>query len=228
MADEEAAQQPATPAAKSERTPVVRSGAAVSASGGHAVVVARQPQPMGVGLPKIPRRAMIITSFWVGMGAMLAGIASTIVYMLWPRGVTGFGSTVFVGNVDLFPAGVPVKNTEAKAWIVKLDATQAGRNGGQEGAILALWQKCPHLGCTVPWRPDYTREDPRSGETYAGWFLCPCHGSTYSPAGVRVFGPAPRSMDTFAVSISNGGITVNTGDITPGNTENATRGVLPG
>jgi cytochrome b6-f complex iron-sulfur subunit len=214
-----------------EKAPATRPGAPVAAgAGGHQVVVA-QPAPVagrGPALPKVSRRNVVIIGFWAGMGAILASIAATILNNLWPRNVTGFGSTVFVGTVDQFGVGTKTKNVEAKAWIVRLSAEQAERNGGQEGAFLALYQKCPHLGCSVPWRPDYSREDPRSGQRYAGWFLCPCHGSTYSDAGVRVFGPAPRSMDTFAVTIDGGNINVNTGDITPGTVENGSRGVLPG
>lgn len=220
MADE-------TKEAASEKSPAVSTGAAVSATGTHAVVVA-QPKPASPELlPKVSRRGVVRIAFWGGMGAMLAGIGVTIVNMLYPRGVTGFGGSVFGGTVDKLQPGKPVKNVEAKAWLVKLDAETARRNGGTEGAILALYQKCPHLGCSVPWRDDYSYEDPLNGESYKGWFLCPCHGSTYSMVGRRVFGPAPRSMDTFEVTIENGNITVNTGAITQGTTENGSRGVLP-
>mgnify|MGYP000474589990 CR=1 FL=1 len=220
MADE-------TTEAASEKSPAVSTGAAVSASGGHAVVIA-QPAPASQDiLPKVSRRGVVRIAFWSGIGAMLAAIGVSTINMLYPRGVTGFGGRVFAGRVDQLTPGTPVKNVEAKAWIVQLDADTAARNGGQEGAILALYQKCPHLGCSVPWRGDYSREDPRSGESYQGWFLCPCHGSTYSGAGVLVFGPAPRSMSTMDVSIENGNITVNTGAITPGGDDNGSRGVLP-
>jgi cytochrome b6-f complex iron-sulfur subunit len=211
-----------------EKAPARRAASPVAAgASGHAVVIAQPALPAQPILPKVSRRNVVIIGFWAGMGAMLLGIAATIVNNLYPRNVTGFGSSIFVGTVDSIDPGQKFKNVEAKAWIVRLDATQADRNGGQEGAILALYQKCPHLGCTVPYREDYSRVDPRSGQRYAGWFLCPCHGSTYSDAGVRVFGPAPRSMDTFEVTIDNGNITVNTGAITPGSTDNATRGVMP-
>ncbi len=91
-------------------------------------------------------------------------------------------------------------------------------------AILALWWKCPHLGCTVPWRETFSWPDPETGQNKRGWFRCPCHGSTYNDAGVRVFGPAPRSMDHMEVSIdpSTGRIDVNTGAITKGTPDNAT------
>jgi cytochrome b6-f complex iron-sulfur subunit len=224
MADDntEEQEQPA------EKAPARRAASPVAAgAGGHAVVIA-QPAPVSTPiLPKVSRRNVVIIGFWAGLGASLVGIAATVINSLYPRNVTGFGGSIFVGTVDQIEPGQKFKNVEAKAWIVRLDAAQAERNGGEEGALLALYQKCPHLGCTVPFRPDYSREDPRNGERYAGWFLCPCHGSTYSDAGVRVFGPAPRSMDTFSLTIDGGNITVNTGDITPGGEDNGSRGVLP-
>jgi cytochrome b6-f complex iron-sulfur subunit len=88
------------------------------------------------------------------------------------------------------------------------------------GGLLAMWWKCPHLGCTVPWRPDFTFE----GET--AWFRCPCHGSTYTKAGIRVFGPAPRPLDTMAVTVNDdGSLTVDTGSITKGGPDNPKRAV---
>lgn len=220
MADE-------TTEAAAEKSPAVSTGAAVSASGGHAVVVA-QPRPASQDiLPKVSRRGVVRIAFWSAVGGMLAAIGVSLINFLYPRGVTGFGGKVFVGTVDQFEAGKPVKNVAAKTWVVKMDAETARRNGGAEGAILALYQKCPHLGCSVPWRDDYSYEDPDSGESYKGWFLCPCHGSTYTMAGRRVFGPAPRSMDTFEVIIEDGKITVDTGARTEGTVENGSRGVLP-
>ena len=142
----------------------------------------------------------MLIGFWGAMGAMMLGIVTTILNSLYPRNVTGFGGSVYVGTVDQLKSatGQKLHNLDAKAWVVLLTGEQVRRNpGAQEGSIIALYHKCPHLGCTVPWRPDFSREDPRNLETYGGWFLCPCHGSTYSDAGVRVFGPAPRSMDTI-------------------------------
>jgi cytochrome b6-f complex iron-sulfur subunit len=163
------------------------------------------------------------------MGAMLLGIVSTILTILYPRGITGFGSKIFVGTVDALDPGKKIHNLDAKTWLVRFDAEQARRNpGAEEGAVLAIYHKCVHLGCTVPYRPDFSREDPRNNETYAGWFLCPCHGSTYSDAGVRVFGPAPRSLDTFPLTIAGGKMTVDTGKVITGTTENAARAVMPG
>ncbi|HEY7802312.1 MAG TPA: Rieske 2Fe-2S domain-containing protein [Dehalococcoidia bacterium] len=217
-------------------------GAAVGAvAAGHAVVVA-QPAPVGPPLPKVSRRGVLKVGFWAGLGVMLASIATTIVYSLYPRRaaanggqqlfgtseVSPFGGIIPVGAVDLLEPGKKIHNLDARAWLVRFNDEQAGHNPpAKTGQILALYHKCVHLGCTVPYRADFTREDPRNGQTYAGWFLCPCHGSTYSDGGVRVFGPAPRSLDTFALTITDGKMFVDTSKITTGDTTDPSRAVTP-
>ncbi len=207
--------------------PVAKGGGLVAAGAGVPAVVV--VPPAGPSLPPISRRKVLLIGFWAGMGAMLLGIVSTILTILYPRGITGFGSKIFVGTIDALEPGKRVHNLEAKTWLVRFDAEQARRNpGAKEGAVIALYHKCVHLGCTVPYREDFSFEDPRNNETYPGWFLCPCHGSTYSDAGVRVFGPAPRSMDTFPLTIDGGKMTVDTGKVVTGTSDNASRAVLPG
>jgi cytochrome b6-f complex iron-sulfur subunit len=73
----------------------------------------------------------------------------------------------------------------------------------------------------VPWRPDFNFVDPATSQEKKGWFRCPCHGSTYNDSGARVYGPAPRSMDHFDLTIANGRISVNTAKVTKGTTDNA-------
>jgi cytochrome b6-f complex iron-sulfur subunit len=48
------------------------------------------------------------------------------------------------------------------------------------------------------------------------WFECPCHGSQYNQVGERQGGPAPRGMDGFAMDVSGGTLTVDTGTIIKG------------
>jgi cytochrome b6-f complex iron-sulfur subunit len=235
MPDEPAEEaKPAVKPAAAKADAVVKAaapgGGALAAAGGPAVVVV-QPAPSGVQIPQVSRRKVMIIGFWSAMGAMVLGIVATIINTLYPRNVTGFGGTVYIGTVDQLKAtpGQKIHNLDAKAWLVYLTGDAVRRNpGAQEGSVLALYHKCVHLGCTVPWRPDFSREDPRNTETYAGWFLCPCHGSTYSDAGVRVFGPAPRSLDTFGLTIVDGKMTVDTSKITTGKEDNASRAILPG
>jgi cytochrome b6-f complex iron-sulfur subunit len=173
-------------------------------------------------LPDITRRRFILLNFWAGLGTALAGSVGILLDFLYPRGVVGFGGPVPAGKVtELVKGGNPKEYPIGQFWLINLDPAEArpGGAGGGDG-IIALWRKCPHLGCSVPWRPGFNFEGD------SGWFRCPCHGSTYTKAGVRVFGPAPRSMDTMEVEIDGAGnITVQTGKRTPGGPDNPTRAI---
>jgi cytochrome b6-f complex iron-sulfur subunit len=132
-----------------------------------------------------------------------------------PRHLTGFGGVIKVPASQVpQPGAEPVKIFAGKFWLVNLKPGEGGFGavpGSQKGGLLALYQKCPHLGCTVPWNPSWEYGGQK------GWFKCPCHGSTYSEGGLKVFGPAPRSMDTMALTRNpDGSVTVNTGKITLG------------
>ena len=59
----------------------------------------------------------------------------------------------------------------------------------------------------MPWKPDDKSEDDLAAK---GRFNCPCHGSLYDRYGNIVFGPAPRPMDLFGVSIRDGKIYIDT------------------
>lgn len=219
-------------APKAEKAVVAASGAgqvAAAAAGPPAVVVV-QPPPAGFTAPEVTRRKVLAIGFWAGLLGVLGGIAVTFLNFFYPRGITGFGTPIAVGTVDQLAPGGFIRSLEAKAWVMRLGAQEAEREGAPEGSIIALYHVCPHLGCTVPWRPDFTLPtgDPRNnGEIYAGWFRCPCHGSTYSFTGVRVFGPAPRSMDVFELTIEDNNIIVNTAVIRKGTTENPSLAIQP-
>jgi cytochrome b6-f complex iron-sulfur subunit len=42
------------------------------------------------------------------------------------------------------------------------------------------------------------------------WFECQCHGSQYNRNGEKKGGPAPRGLDRFPLTVSNGNVTVDT------------------
>ena len=63
--------------------------------------------------------------------------------------------------------------------------------------LFALSQKCPHLGCRVPFCDT------------SGRFECPCHGSKYDLGGEWIEGPAPRGMDRFDLSLQDGNLVVD-------------------
>src|SRR5690606_25398152 len=102
---------------------------------------------------------------------------------------------------------------EGRMWVTAYPSSAIGKAeavypepvlNGMRAGVVALYQKCPHLGCRVP-----------SCAT-SQWFECPCHGSQYNQVGERKGGPAPRGMDLFATSVAGGAVTVNTGMIIQG------------
>lgn len=195
--------------------PVPGTQLAAQAAGGAAIAIERAE------VKQISRRSVLRFTFWAGLAGFVGAFAASFIDFLYPRGITGFGSVISAGTVDQYPPGTHKDFAEGKFWLVNLTAEQGGPG------FLALWWKCPHLGCTVPWRETFSFQDPGTGQTTRGWFRCPCHGSTYNYAGVRVFGPAPRSMDRMEVTIADGRISVNTGAITKGTPDNDKFAVQP-
>jgi cytochrome b6-f complex iron-sulfur subunit len=176
-----------------------------------------QPEHSGIS-----RRAILRGTLWISLGSLFAAAAGVFTDFLWQRNVSGFGGVVTAGELKDFPAGSKTKIQAGKFWLVSLTEAEGGPG------YLALWQKCPHLGCTVPWEKNFKFKAPGTDEVAEGWFRCPCHLSTYSSAGVRVYGPAPRSMDRMAVRITaDGRIEVDTREISKGSTDNATFAVRP-
>lgn len=175
---------------------------------------------------RITRRAFLQIATIGALGFGLNGALAAFLEFVWPRGVTGFGGPVTVAAAALPVEGdAPTRVFLGKFWLVRLAPGEGVHRGfGEEsaGGLLALWQTCPHLGCVVPWNDAFTYQGVR------GWFRCGCHGSTYTRAGVRVAGPAPRSMDTMPITLNDdGSITVATGAIRNGALNNPTRAVVP-
>jgi cytochrome b6-f complex iron-sulfur subunit len=172
---------------------------------------------------KIARRSFLRVSVFAGLTLFVGAQLAAFLGFFNKRRPTGFGAPISV-PADFVPirGDEPRRIPEGKAWLVNLQDNQGDVfETGATGGLVALYWKCPHLGCTVPWSPSF------NGSVVGypgviGWFRCPCHGSTYSRAGVRVFGPAPRSMDTFEVTVNaDGSLVVNTGAITSGSAEPA-------
>lgn len=129
----------------------------------------------------VSRRYVLRWLLWGSVVAWFGLAAGAGVAMFYPNKVTGFGGIIASGaSTSQVPVNFrpPVTVVEAHAYLV---------NPGP--GILALWWKCVHLGCTVPWVPS---EDH---------FHCPCHGSVYLYDSQRIAGPAPRSLDLFPVMI---------------------------
>jgi len=67
-----------------------------------------------------------------------------------------------------------------------------------ETSFSALTATCTHEACTITGYQDQV-------------YVCPCHGSRFTTAGIVVGGPAPRPLPTFATTFSNGLLMVTTG-----------------
>ena len=96
----------------------------------------------------INRRTFVRSGFWGSMAALGAIIVGGWgIDFLWPKNITGFGAPVDVTASKIpAPGADPVHVVEGRFWLVNIPAGEADSPGG----LLALHQKCPHLGCTVP------------------------------------------------------------------------------
>lgn len=146
-------------------------------------------QSLGTAKPKISLgRRQFLEIAWIGSLAVL-GVQSlvTLTRFLKPVSSGGFGGLVYAGKVDEFPVDSINRILSGRFYLVR-NAT----------GFLALWQRCTHLGCAVPY------------DETARQFHCPCHGSLFNDVGEVSGGPAPRPMDTFPVIIRDGEVWVDT------------------
>jgi cytochrome b6-f complex iron-sulfur subunit len=136
------------------------------------------------------RREFLNIAWAVSLVGLFGQAGSALLNFFKPRIKAGlFGSKVTAGEVNEFQPGTVSHVSKGRFYISRLE----------DGGMLALWQKCTHLGCTVPWRED------------EGHFHCPCHSSIYTPAGEVISGPAPRPLDLFPIEIVDGAVVVDTG-----------------
>ncbi|MFN8027061.1 MAG: Rieske 2Fe-2S domain-containing protein [Acidimicrobiia bacterium] len=168
-------------------------------------------EPVDLDELGVTRRQFFNRSILAGAGLGLGAFGVSVLAFLWPSGGGGFGGKVVVGSEadakSAFDNKQPYYNAAAKTYIVaypKEDLPKAKKVydppvfAGMEAGYVALYQKCVHLGCRVPWCQS------------SQWFECPCHGSKYNRVGEKQGGPAPRGHDRFALQVSGGNIVVDT------------------
>lgn len=128
---------------------------------------------------RVNRREFLNLAWLASLGFFTINLAGIGVLFALPRFREGeFGGLISVGKVSELPqvGGTPVNYPKVKLW---LSNTEAG--------VLALYKVCTHLGCLYNWRDQ------------EGKFVCPCHGSQFATNGDYIKGPAPRSLDRFAI-----------------------------
>ena len=121
-----------------------------------------------------------------GTAGFLAATELSLVGLsfLSPRTAAGeFGGVFKLGHFDQFPEGSVTPVEAGRFYLVRLP----------EGGFMAVYRRCTHLGCAVPYDPS------------VGMFVCPCHGSEFTMDGDVLNEPAPRALDLFTLSINEAG-----------------------
>jgi len=178
--------------------------------------VAVVPQPLPSVIPWTPpdveaigvtRRQFFNRATVTLMSASLGGFGAAVIAFLWRGASGGFGSKITVGKIEDVISDIRANKgflyvPQARSWVTEYPSEALPKAkvaygkqppvlAGMEIGLVALYQKCPHLGCRVPTC------------TTSQWFECPCHGSQYNRVGEKKGGPAPRGMDRFGVSFAN-------------------------
>lgn len=138
---------------------------------------------------KLQRRDFLKTALTLGGALAALEVGGVALAYLQPHPSEGeFGGSITVGPVDDFPPGSVTHIPSGRFYLTRLP----------DGGFLAVFQRCTHLGCTVPWDPT------------AGMFICPCHSSQFTPDGAVLNPPAPRPLDLFPLRIEAGQIIIET------------------
>ena len=132
------------------------------------------------------------TKFLTGIALVTGGVMTAAI--LVP--VVGFAAAdalkeedwqwVDIGALSDFPDG---KTTSLAVSGPSPESNRRAYIRVRDGAIIAIWNRCAHLGCPVAYSP--------GGDVYA----CPCHGGAYDSLGLVTSGPPPRPLDRFDVKI---------------------------
>ncbi len=160
----------------------------------------------------VTRREFFRGSLLASLGLFGAQFGAASIGFLWPNLRGGFGGVI---DLSMSPDDIKALIDEERQpfyfgagrfYLVNYEGDGADTvyAGLVEDGLMALFQKCPHLGCRVPFCQQ------------SQWFECPCHGSKYNNAGEYRDGPAPRGLDRFAVRVEGGQVSVDTSSVVLG------------
>jgi cytochrome b6-f complex iron-sulfur subunit len=180
---------------------------------------------------EMSRRSFMRRVLGVGIGILSLEFVAGTLNFLWPNIRSGLGGELTVGsaadiatNLPEWTEGLPYI-FQSKIFILNVPAAKARVEGSgtvsspvedpgadvsvdieaADRSVLALYRKCPHLGCQIPQLCDQSQ-----------WFECLCHGSKYTVLGEKRDGPAPRGMDRFVMEVEDGVYYINSGEIEDG------------
>jgi cytochrome b6-f complex iron-sulfur subunit len=132
--------------------------------------------------PSVNRREFLNYAWGAAMALFMAEMGAVAFLFAYPRFREGeFGGTFTLSATAVPSTGAPpADNPDGKFW---LSHTEEG--------VKALYKVCTHLGCLYKWVDTNDR------------FECPCHGSKFQADGTYIEGPAPRSLDQFALAATD-------------------------
>ena len=122
-----------------------------------------------------------------------------------------FGTKIDAGSLDTVQAAIRSTRwfyvPEARTYLVaypheKVSSAKAvypkTLHQGLDAGLLALFQRCTHLGCRVPVC------------STSGMLECPCHNGIFSAVGEWRSGPPPRGLDLFPIEVRHGRVLIDT------------------
>lgn len=142
-------------------------------------------------------------SFMTGAFFLVNAITGTLLaipilgYILEPLFKRRSSQWIEAGAVDAFSGGVPkparlkYEVTDGRQRVTKSESFWIVADSGN---VIAFSSVCPHLGCTVGWKPEENH------------FHCPCHDGVFDAKGMVVSGPPPSPMTRMPVKLENGKI----------------------
>jgi cytochrome b6-f complex iron-sulfur subunit len=164
----------------------------------------------GKPIGEMTRRGFMRRMIGWGVGLLSLEFLGGTFAFLWPNLKGGLGGDIELGTakdiVGIFPdwaKGQPYSYPQGRLFLVNIPAGEDLVDGkpanvaDPKDKVLALYRKCPHLGCNIP---------PLCDKSH--WFECLCHGSKYNILGEKRAGPAPRGMDRFPVTVGGNGVYV--------------------
>jgi cytochrome b6-f complex iron-sulfur subunit len=187
-----------------------RRAARTLAAAGDGGVARAAPERAPKAKVVISRRDFFRSGLLASLGVFTAQFGGASLAFLWPK-LSGFGSILTVPDT-LADIKDQIQSTKAPYYygagrFYLINYTGSGdKSGGPytgitASGLMALYQKCAHLGCRVPFC-DQSR-----------WFECPCHGSKYNYAGEWQLGPAPTGLHRFKVIVDGDAVKVDTATV---------------
>ena len=102
------------------------------------------------------------------------------------------------------PVNLPFERSTVNAYLLEKAQNSVWVVKEASGTMKVFSPICTHLGCHYNW------------DAGRGQFVCPCHGSMFTPEGKVVGGPAPRPLDTLPWKVEKGVLYVRWERFEPG------------